>query len=123
MNPTRWNEWIRRQLQTGPLEPASEEFYEGVWQRIRKQASSLPMHGRRTFPEALRTACWQTAPLLAASLLGILLYAWYAPPEMNGPRASAMDSYVWDAALPPSDAALIYQILNVEPGAGTEAQP
>lgn len=122
MKDYRWMEWIHSQLKTDPIEPASDDFYEGVWKRIGEQESSLSHQGRRFLPDALGAACWKAAPLFAASLLGILLYGWLYPPEMNG-RTSFIESYVCDAGSVPSDGTLMYQILNVEAGIESEEKP
>jgi hypothetical protein len=123
MKDNPWNDWIHRRLKTDSIEPACDDFYAGVWEKIHKQESALLGQGKPSLSYALGAACWKAAPIFAGSVLGILIYGWFYPPEMNGQLTSSVDAYVWDAGAVPSHGSLIYQILNSEPGVEAEAKP
>jgi len=109
----RASEWLRRELARRQVEPASEEFYQGAWRRIRaagrREEAGI---GRLAL---LGAACWRWLPASALLLLIFLLYDAYNPVDVHPDLVGSAESFVVDETPSLSDGALLYQITHSVP--------
>jgi len=120
---SKTEDWIGRELNRNRVEPASEDFYQGVWNRIRAAGGTPSVPGLDRSPASLGTACWRALPVFAALLLVIGLYAWVYPPESGNRTMHSAESYVLDSDNSLSDSDLLYQIILSARVSEREAEP
>jgi len=118
-----WQDWIRSELKRDRVEPASDEFYRGVWNRIRAAKPAPAILGPGKPLVSIGLACWRAVPVLSALVLLIALYGWFYPPDFGGQTATSLESYVLDADTAPSNADLLYQIMHTTHVSELEAEP
>jgi len=116
-------DWIDRELNGSRVEPASEDFYHGVWNRIRSAGNTYSIPGSDRLPVSIGTACWKALPVFAALLLVISLYAWFYPPEPGSRTMHSAESYVLDSDNSLSDTDLWYQVMQSSRISEKEAEP
>ena len=111
MKKDQGQDWVRRAMAGEHVEPASEDFYRGVWNRIRatERGSSV---ASVTPVLSLGWACWKAVPVCAALVLLVFLYSWRYPPNNIGPVPGSTESYVLDSDTAPSDEDLLYNIMH-----------
>ncbi len=122
MKKDHWQDWIRRELTRDRIEPASEEFYRGVWSRIRaaKAAHTIPERARPLVSIGL--ACWRAVPIMSALVLLIALYGWFYPPDF-GQVTTSVEPYIMDTDTAPSKSDLLYEIMHSTHVSESEAEP
>ncbi len=122
MKKDHWQDWIRRELTRDRIEPASEEFYRGVWGRIgtAKAAHSIPEPARPLVSIGL--ACWRAVPIMSALVLLIALYGWFYPPDF-GQVTTSVEPYIMDTDSAPSKSDLLYEIMHFTHVSESEAEP
>ena len=123
MKKSDWQDWIRRELTQDHVAPASEDFYHGIWNRIRAAERTSSIHSPGRPLSSIGLACWRAVPVLAALLLTIALYAWFYPPDFRGEIPTSIESYVLDADDDPSNTTLFYQIMHPSHASELEAEP
>ncbi len=111
MKNDQWRDWIRREMPGEHVEPVSDDFYRGVWKRIRA-AESRSLIESATPVLSLGRACWKAVPACAALVLLVLLYSWRYPPNDIEPVSGTAEFYVLDSDAAPSDTDLLYQIMH-----------
>ena len=121
MKKDNWQDWIGSELRQPPVEPASEEFYRGVWRRINTENPSLSP--QKWAPASIGLACWRAVPVLSALVLLIALFGWFYPPDFGGQTTISAEAYALDADTAPSNSELFYQIMHETDAAGSEAEP
>lgn len=110
MKNDNWLDRVRGDLTHAPVEPASEEFYRGIWSLIRRENAAILMS--RPGPlAALGTACWRMAPVFASLLLLAALYGWFYPPAAPR-RTPPVEWYALDPDRDPTEADLLYETIG-----------
>ena len=105
-------DWIGRELRRSQIEPASEDFYQEVWKRIRT-AERASLFSRRDNPIiSIGAVCWKAFPIFAALLLVVGWLTWFYPPDFGRHATSAEEIYALDSDVSLSDAGLFYQIVR-----------
>ena len=104
---------IGRELTRDAVNPAPEEFYRGVWARIRRVQSEKARHPLASPFLELSRACWRSIPAFAALVVVLCILLWYVPfetaPETS---SSAFDTLVMDSEEAPTNDSLLYQIVH-----------
>ena len=104
------HEWVRQEMGRLKIEPASEEFYEGIRRRIHE------IQGKQRRPvdrlSRLGAACWQSLPVYALLLILVFLYNAFRPVDVQPDVFGMTEAYVVDQDAPVSDNALFYHITH-----------
>ena len=123
MNKESWRDMIKRELDREHIEPASEDFYRGIWSRIKAKERPFPVaNADKTFV-SIGLACWRALPAFAALLLIVTAYAWFYPPDAGSQAGISVESYVLDSDSAPSDTDLLYQIMHSTHVSELETKP
>lgn len=110
MRRDTWKDRVRSDLAHAPVEPASEEFFRGIWDRIRHHEAEV-VSSRPGPLVALGTACWRMAPVFASLLLLAALYGWFYPPAAP-PQTSSVEWYALDPDRDPTEADLLFETIG-----------
>ena len=123
MNKESWQNSVKRELNREQAEPASENFYRGIWNRIRAGEHASPVGNADDGLVPIGLACWRALPAFAALLLAITAYAWFYPPDSGRQPGASAESYVLDSDNAPSDTDLLYQIMHSTRASELETKP
>ncbi len=123
MNKDRWEEWICKELRRDSLGAASEEFYRGVWRRIKAAEKTPSAYRLGKSPITMELACWRAVPVLSALVLVAALFVWFYPPDFGANITNPAEAYVLDEDTAPSNSDLFYQIMYNTHISGLEAEP
>jgi hypothetical protein len=118
----RWDDLIRRELTRPETGPAHEDFYRGVWNRIRDINARAEMPVPSTRFAVLGEMCWRSAPLFAALLLVLSAWIWFHPADPHPEIMASSESYVLDTEEAPSNSSLLYQITHTAQPSETEGK-
>lgn len=114
MNQESWQDLIKRELNRERIEPASENFYRGIWSRIKTKKLAFPAADADKPLVPIGLACWRALPVCAALILIVTAYAWFSPPDSASRAGISAESYVLDSDNAPSDTDLLYQIMDTQ---------
>jgi hypothetical protein len=112
VNKESWQDTIKRELNRERIEPASEDFYRGIWSRIKAKDRAFPAARADNNFVSIGLACWRSLPVFATLLLIVTAYAWFYPPDSGNLAGISAESYVLDSDNAPSTTDLLYQIMH-----------